>query len=313
MVPRVRSLAPAHLPSVGHRVGDEVERGAAQPLAGEHVRDAGRIGREGLGGDAPLGLGERDHLLRPEEGLARGHLRWAPGRGRGEGGSRLGGVGPKRLGGVPEPGDQALSGLRDALADPEYRDDHVLGVELEPDVVRPAHVLGDLVAGGAGSANVDRDAQRIPGEDALRLGDLLVEHIESGDLDDPPRSALSEAIVSASSSRPAITFWRRAASREAVRSAFGLVDSTRVTDRSTMRPSIMSEPRWRIADWVRLPPSLWTELRTTSAPQASALAGSSSEKARWAPQDSSTTSGHAAGVRDLREPGDVGDRAEVGG
>ena len=120
-------------------------------------------------------------------------------------------------------------------------------------------------------------------------------------------------MVSASSSSPAITAWRRAASSEAVRSAFGLVDSTRVTARSTIRSSTRSPaPRWRIADWVIEPTILWTEESTTSAPLSSAAVGSATEKCRWAPHDSSTTSGTPRACATSASAGDVGDGAEVG-
>ena len=79
--------------------------------------------------------------------------------------------------------------------------------------------------------------QRIPGEDALRLGDLLVEDVEARDLDDPRAQDLQRRDRLGEQLLPATTFWRRAASSEAVRRAFGLVDSTRVTERSTM-PSV---------------------------------------------------------------------------
>ena len=71
-----------------------------------------------------------------------------------------------------------------------------------------------------------------------------------------------------------------------------VVDSTSVTQRSTTPSSIRSPcPRWIIADWVRLPTTLWMLEITRSAPRLSAGAGSSSWKPRWAPQASSTTSG----------------------
>ena len=136
------------------------------------------------------------------------------------------------LDGVAEAGEQLRTGRRDVLADPEHGDDHVLGVELETDVVLLAHEHGDPVAGRSGAADVDRKPQRIPGEDARGLGDLPSEHVEAGDLADLRRSSFSDAIVSASSASPATASWRRAASRDAVRIALGLVDSTRVTERS---------------------------------------------------------------------------------
>ncbi len=73
------------------------------------------------------------------------------------------------------------------------------------------------------------------------------------------------------------------------------------------------KPRWRIADWVRLPPSLWTELRTTSAPQARALAGSRVGEGEVRAPGLVDDERHVVGVGDLGERGDVGDRAEVGG
>ena len=46
-----------------------------------------------------------------------------------------------------------------------------------------------------------------------------------------------------------------------------------------------------MADCVRLPTILWVEEITRSAPDSRALAGSSGENRRWAPQASSITSG----------------------
>ena len=61
-----------------------VERLGREALAGQHVRDAGRVGGERLRGDAADRIGGRHDLLRAEEGLARGHHELAPGRRRRE-------------------------------------------------------------------------------------------------------------------------------------------------------------------------------------------------------------------------------------
>ena len=91
---------------------------------------------------------------------------------------------------------------------------------------------------------------------------------------------------------PSVTAARRAASSEASSSELGLVDSVRVTARSTSC-SFINEPapRCSMADWVRLPTILWVLEITRSAPAARACSGSRSWKARWAPHASSTISG----------------------
>ena len=78
------------------------------------------------------------------------------------------------------------------------------------------------------------------------------------------------------------------------------------------RRSDRRAPRWRIADWVRLPSSLWTEESTRSAPDSSAAAGSSSLEPQVGAPCLVDDQRHTARVRDLGEAGDVGDRAEVG-
>ena len=72
-------------------------------------------------------------------------------------------------------------------------------------------------------------------------------------------------------------------------------------------------PRCSMADWVRLPTSLWVPDSTRSAPAAMACSGRASWKAKCEPQASSTISGHAPAVRDLGQPADVGHGAVVGG
>ena len=106
------------------------------------------------------------------------------------------------------------------------------------------------------------------------------------------RTSASTSMISPSSRSPSTATWRRAASSEPPSRPLGLVDSVRVTARSSRLGSTLPPtPRWRIADWVRLPTILWTEETITSAPLESALAGRRSEKRRCAPQASSQKSG----------------------
>ncbi len=61
-------------------------------------------------------------------------------------------------------------------------------------------------------------------------------------------------------------------------------------------------PRCSIADWVRLPPSLWVLETTRSAPSASGFCGSSGWKPKWAPQAASTMSGTPASCATRTKP-----------
>ena len=186
--------------------------------------------------------------------------------------------------------------------------------ELEVDVVELAHQRGDAGPGAAGAAHVDRQAQRVPAVHPGAPDEPLVENVEARDLADRgSRRVPRPAIVSASSSRPATAACRRAASSEAVSRALGLVDSVRVTQRSTTSSSISSPwPRWRIADWVRLPTSLWTEERTRSAPHSEGALGQQRREAQMGAPGLVDDQRHAALVGDLGEARDVGDGAEVG-
>ncbi len=80
-----------------------------------------------------------------------------------------------------------------------------------------------------------------------------------------------------------------------------------------MRSSRRSPPTCRTADWVRLPPSLWTELRTTSAPRASAFSGTAGGEGEVRAPGLVDDQRHVVRVGDLGQRGDVGDGAEVGG
>ena len=247
--------------------------GAAEALARQHVGDARRVGRQRLGGDPALGLVEGDHLLRAEERVARRHLGRAPGRRRRRTApwarSPSAGAARRRRGGRRAVARRSRRRSRRSRRRRRRRSRRTSSNQMSCAL---AHEPGDLVAGGAGSAHVDRQPQRIPGEDARAASAISSSRTSSPGIsticcaqDLQGRDRLGEQLLAGD------RVLRRAASSEAVSSAFGLVDSTRVTERSTMLPSMRSVPRWRIADWVRLPPSLWTELRTTSAPQARAL------------------------------------------
>ena len=232
----------------------------------------GRVGGERLGGDPALGVVER-HRPPGRRGTRRAASisSRAPGRRLGERRAAAPArSSPSRSTACSSAVEQPLAGARGVLADPEDGDDDVLGEELEVDVVALAHQPRDPVAGGAGAADVDDEAQRVVGGDARAADDPLVEHVEAGDLADPlAQLARATRRVSASSSSPWTAAWRRAASSErgrAARSGSSTRSGSRRGRRSARRCGSPS-PRWRIADWVRLPTILWVEERTTSAPQ----------------------------------------------
>ena len=296
----------AHPAAVGDDVGDVVERLAGQPLAGQHVRDPGRVGGQRLGGDPSLGLVERHHLLRAEERLARGHLQSAPrAAAAANGGLRLL-ARPRRAARrrARAPSTQPLAGrARRRSPIPNDGDDHVLGEELEVDVVaarasagrsggRWRRCRGRRPTSRSGSQACDARRARRSARRARRARGS--------------RGSARAARPATRSSRraapaPWTAAWRRAASSEAVSSAFGLVDSTRVTQRSTtpLVDPVVRSPRWRIADWVRLPTILWTEERTTSAPHSSALGRQLAREAQVRAPGLVDDQRHAARVGDL--------------
>ena len=72
-------------------------------------------------------------------------------------------------------------------------------------------------------------------------------------------------------------------------------------------------PRWIIADWVRLPPSLWVLEMTKSAPCYRALSGTSGWNPKWAAHAWSTTNSTFRSWATLASVRHVGDGAEVTG
>jgi hypothetical protein len=80
---------------------------------------------------------------------------------------------------VLEGGDQAFAGAAGVLADPEDGDDHVLGEELEVDVVGLPHQPRHPVARSADPPHVDHQTQRVVRVHARAADDALVEHVEA--------------------------------------------------------------------------------------------------------------------------------------
>ena len=72
-------------------------------------------------------------------------------------------------------------------------------------------------------------------------------------------------------------------------------------------------PRWSIADWVRLPPSLWVLEMTRSAPCFRAFSGTSGWNPKWAAHAWSTTNSTSRAWATFASVRDVGDGAEVAG
>ena len=174
---------------------------------------------------------------------------------------------------------------------------------------------GDLVAGAARAADVDREPQRVPGVDARAPGDLARRGRRGpGSRGSRRASPPATASVSASSSGPCTAAWRRAASSEAVSSALGLVDSVSVTAAVDDRPRRSS----RSGRGGGSPTGSGCRRACAPSrgrrrhPHARALAGSSAENAQVGAPGFVDDSGRSRRGRP-RQPGDVGDRAEVGG
>ena len=294
---------------------------ARQPLAGQDVRAC----REGMPRATRRRSGPRPRRRRPtscgaEERVARRHLERAPRRRRGERHARspCSLVAERSATRARARRRSARRSSRAALADPEDRDDDVLGGELEVDVVlaRASARRRDGRWRRCPRTSTD-EPQRIPGEHAGGASISLVEHVEPGDLADLARAARrSEASVSCEQ-LGAVDGRHGGGSRRAsaVSSALGLVDSMQRHRRGRRlgRRCGRRSPTCRIADWVRLPTILWVEERTTSAPQSRALVGSASEKCRWAPQASSTTSGTSRSWATSASAATSAHGAEVGG
>ena len=174
----------------------------------------------------------------------------------------------------------------------------------------------ELVAGGAGAAHVDREPQRVvavarPGAPARRSSSTS----RPGDLADrrarraQRRDRLARAARCPSRGGVPAGGVERAAEQ---RARAGGLDAASRSGRPRARRAGSPSPRCSIADCVRLPTILCVLETTRSAPSESACSGSSSWKARCAPQASSTTSGTPCAWATSASAGDVGDRAEVG-
>ncbi len=274
----------------------------------------GRVCGQRFGGDTPLGRRERDRLLRPEERVARGHLGRAPRRRRRECVAR-------RVG-LASGASRRRRGARRAAAHRSRRRARRCRTPRRLRSRRRARTRCRAPCAGTGRSccrsRPCRARRPRPAADPRRRRS-------------PPRRSPRRARRGPGSRRcggagpsgrrasrraarlPATTFWRRAASREAVSSALGLVDSTSVTERSTMLPSMRSEPRCRIG-----------RLREAAAELVDRVedhVGAAGERVRrqlvgerevGAPRlvDDERD---VASVGDLGEAGDVGDGAEVGG
>jgi len=82
---------------------------------------------------------------------------------------------------VAEALDQPRGAAARVLADPEHRDDDVLGYELEVDVVLLAHEGADARPGAVRFAHVHSEPERVPGENAGAPDEPLVEDVEPRD------------------------------------------------------------------------------------------------------------------------------------
>ena len=176
---------PADQAAVGEGVRDVGDRRAGQPLAGEDVGDARRIGGQRFGGDPALGL----RRTGPPPAV-RGRRRAARAR-----------AGPREEARRRRRRSSTSAGpiCSTACRRPSTsRSAEAVGVSAMPKTATItfsekssrmmssllAHQLRDAVAGRAGAPDVDREPQRVPGGDAGSAGEALVEHVEAGDLPD---------------------------------------------------------------------------------------------------------------------------------
>ena len=115
------------------------------------------------------------------------------------------------------------------------------------------------------------------------------------------------SIVRSISASPCTNSWRRAASRDACSSAFGLVDRTSRTTRARSSGSTrpLSETS-SIAVCVRLPTILCVEASIASAPSTIGFSGSLAWNPKCAPQEQSTTSGTPAAWATSAQAADIG-------
>ena len=302
---------------MGDAVGDVVERRPGQPLAGEHVRDA-RAGRRRA---TRRRSGPRRRSNATTSWAARNASRGESSVGPQGGGSANGGSGSSLL--LAEalarraraPSTSRSPVLAGALADPEDRDDDVLGEELEVDVV-----AARASAGRSGGRWRRCRGRRRPAAAGRRRRRPARPTIRSSSTSRPgiarirSRSSASEATVSPSSSSPWIAAWRRAASSEAVSSAFGLVDSTRVTARSRIAlvdaiAAVAEVEDRRLGDRAD---DLVGRGEDDVGAALERAAGQRRGEAQVRAPGLVDDQRHAARVGDLGEPGDVGDGAEVG-
>ena len=175
----------AHQAAVGDAVGDVGERRHGQALAGEHVRDPGRVGRQRLGRDPALRGGEGDHLLPGQERLARRELGRAPGRRLGERRQRLLLFLASR--------SQACSSASTSRAPVSAARSPIPNTATTTFSAKSSRLMSscsrisarDPVAGRTRAADVDHEPERVVGVHAGAADDPLVEDVEPGHRADP--------------------------------------------------------------------------------------------------------------------------------
>ena len=178
---------------------------AREPLAGQHVRDAGWIGGKRLGRDAPHRLLDRHGLLRARGTPRAGVISSGPH------GRRAVRSAPRR----PPTGIAARRPRARSAVDQAVRRSRARSPPSRTPPRRPlppassrlmssllAHEVGHLVAAAAGAAHVDRQPQRVVAVHARPSGQPLVQHVEAGQRADLLARLGQRRIVSSSSARP---------------------------------------------------------------------------------------------------------------
>ena len=217
IVRSVRSLAPRTCPPWASESAMNSSVSRAEPLSRQDVGDPGRVGGERLGGDPPARLAEGDDLLRPEEGVARGHLRRSPGRRRRERRARLGRLATQAGGGVAQAGRAGARRSRGRSRRSRRR-----RRSRSPRRARArcrARREGDGRSRSPSRRSRVRRPRAAAGPRRRRCEPRRSPRRARRGRRSPTtsrRSSRSEAIVSASSSGPSMALWRRAASSEAV-------------------------------------------------------------------------------------------------
>ena len=297
------------------RVGDEVERRAAEPLARQHVGDAGRVGGERLGGDPALRVVEGDDLLRPEEGVARRHLGRAPGRRRRERGAAASAASRAQRRTPRRAGRRAAA--RRSRRRPRRSRRRRRSRSRSRARARCRARSRRCRAISLPVAPVPRTStDSRSGSQAKTLGASAISSssTSSPSIARPPPAQLAQRGdrlgQQLARRRPRCGGGRRRARRSS--SALGLVDSTSVTERSTMRSSIrlaadvedrrLGEAAAELVDRVE------DDVGAAGERVGGQLVGEGEVRAPGLVDDERDV----AGVGDLGQAGDVGDGAEVG-